>query len=133
MTNETNNKWRFCVVGNIIGEHIDEDGNVYIGTKAFKKGTKVYINEKFFAEGQNDVWVIGLNRFKRYVMTTVPLESIENIRLQRVFSSKILEIINYDEKFEGAQWRLRTSRDKKEATTFIENWKRKNNPNIMNI
>ena len=66
-------------------------------------------------------------------MTTVPLESIENIRLQRVFSSKILEIINYDEKFEGAQWRLRTSRDKKEATTFIENWKRKNNPNIMNI
>ena len=62
MTNETNNKWRFCVVGNIIGEHIGEDGNVYFGTKAFKKGTKVYINEKFYAEGQNDVWVIDGDR-----------------------------------------------------------------------
>lgn len=37
-------KWRFGVVGNIIGEHTDENGNTYYGTKAFKPNTKVYVH-----------------------------------------------------------------------------------------
>ena len=31
-------KWRFGVVGNIVSEHTDEDGNVYYGAKAFTPG-----------------------------------------------------------------------------------------------
>ena len=37
-------KWRFGVVGNIVSEHTDENGNVYYGTKAFTPSTKVYID-----------------------------------------------------------------------------------------
>ena len=37
-------KWRFGVVGNIVSEHTDEDGNVYYGTNALTPGTKVYID-----------------------------------------------------------------------------------------
>ena len=31
---ETKN-WRFCVVGNIIAQHIDADGKLLYGSKAF--------------------------------------------------------------------------------------------------
>ena len=41
---ETKN-WRFCVVGNIIAQHIDADGKLLYGSKAFSGGTKVYIDD----------------------------------------------------------------------------------------
>ena len=31
-------EWKFGVVGNIISEHTDENGNVYYGSKAFTPG-----------------------------------------------------------------------------------------------
>ena len=45
--NETkSNNWRFGVVGNIVKQHLDNEGIIRYGTKAFTGGTKVYIDGK---------------------------------------------------------------------------------------
>ena len=46
---ETKN-WRFCVVGNIISQHIDADGKLLYGSKAFSGGTKVYIDDLWWKD-----------------------------------------------------------------------------------
>ena len=35
--------WRFCAVGNIVKQHLDENGIVRYGTKAYVGGTRVII------------------------------------------------------------------------------------------
>lgn len=121
---ETN--WRYAVVGNIIGEHIGDDGNTYYGTKAFKPNTKVYIagKEWWKSHKPESVEVIGLNRFRKYVVKQVDIHHIENIRLQRVFKAAPLEIMAYSERFEGEScWWGSTEEDKVNAKGFVDNWK----------
>lgn len=125
MSENTNNNWRFCVTGNIIEKHCDSDGNIFYGTKAFRGGTKVYINDKHLGPESTDAFVIGMNRFKRYVFDVVPLDLIENVRLQRVFKPQILQMIEHDERWEGGIWRERTADDRKGATAFVEQWQKK--------
>ena len=38
--------WKYCVVGNIVRERIDENGVFRRGTVAFKGGARVYIEGK---------------------------------------------------------------------------------------
>lgn len=38
--------FKYCVVGNIVRERIDENGVLRHGTAAFKGGTRVYIEGK---------------------------------------------------------------------------------------
>lgn len=113
-------KWRFGVVGNIVSEHTDEDGNVYYGTKAFTPGTKVYIDGKLWDNQRTDVSVIGRNRFGRIVTETIPINLIENIRTQRIYKPRVLEIMHYLREFEGWEWWERTAADRKEAENFVK-------------
>ena len=113
-------KWRFGVVGNIVSEHTDEDGNVYYGTKAFTPGTKVYIDGKFWDDQRTDVSVIGRNRFGRVVLESVPINLIENIRTQIIYKPHVLEIIDYLRVMEGWKWWGRTAADRKEAENFVK-------------
>ena len=91
----TNIDWRFCAVGNIKTQHTDENGKILYGTKAFSGGTKVYIDDK--TQGSNDgcVSVIGLNRFGRYAVECIPLNLIENVRLQRIYKPTVLKIMDH--------------------------------------
>ena len=114
-------EWRFGVVGNIVSEHTDENGNVYYGTKAFTPGTKVYINGKFWDYQRTEIGVIGKNRFGRVVLETVPINLIENIRTQRIYSPHVLEIIDYLRVMEGWEWWERTAADRKDAEFFVKN------------
>ena len=114
-------EWRFGVVGNIVSEHTDENGNVYYGTKAFTPGTKVYINGKFWDYQRTEIGVIGKNRFGRVVLETVPINLIENIRTQRIYSPHVLEIIDYLRVVEGWEWWERTTADRKDAECFVKN------------
>ena len=114
-------KWRFGVVGNIVSEHTDENGNVYYGTKAFTPGTKVYINGKFWDYQRTEISVIGKNRFGRVVLETVPINLIENIRTQRIYTPHVLEIIDYLRVVEGWEWWERTTADRKDAEFFVKN------------
>ncbi len=38
---------KYCVIGNIVKEHIDEEGIVRHGTLPFPGGRKVYISTRF--------------------------------------------------------------------------------------
>ena len=116
----TNNDWRFCAVGNIKPQHTDENGKILYGTKAFAGGTKVYIDDRTYNLSDESVGVIGLNRFGRYTVESVPLNLIENIRLQRIYKPTVLKIMNHLEIIDGWVWRGRTVADRKEITAFVK-------------
>lgn len=119
---DNNKNWRFCVVGNITKQHLDENGNILYGAKAFVGGTKVYIDDRTFNLNEGMVSVIGLNRYGRYAVENIPIDLIENIRLQRVFKPKVLEIMNHLEVMDGWVWHDRTAEDKRALNAFIKVW-----------
>ena len=82
---------KYCVVGNIVKEHKDENNVVRYGTKCFPGGRKVYISRRLW---DNNAVVLGLNRFGRYVEEAVPLDLIENIRFAKAFKPGVLRLMN---------------------------------------
>ena len=122
---DSNKNWRFCAAGNIKAQHTDENGTVFYGTKAFSGGTKVYIDDKTRGLNSGKVSVIGLNRFGRYVIESVPESLIENVRIQRVFKPAVLSFMDHLEVMEGCPLRGRTAEDRRAVKAFVENW---NNP-----
>ena len=121
MTTENNN-WRFCAVGNIKAQHQDEGGNILYGTKAFRGGTKIYIDDRSWGRNAGHVRVIGLNRDTKYAIESVSIELIENVRIQRVYQPTVLKIMEYVESTDGWEWSGRTAQDRKELKAFIELW-----------
>lgn len=113
-------EWRFGVVGNIVGEHIGENGNTYYGTKAFTPKTKVYINGKYWDFDREEIGVIGRNRFGRIVSETIPIDLIENIRTQKIYKPKVLEIIHGLTVMDGWHWWEKTAEDRKDAESFVK-------------
>ena len=116
----TNTDWRFCAVGNIKPQHTDENGKILYGTKAFAGRTKVYIDDKTWRLEDESVSVIGLNRFGRYAIERVPINLIENIRLQRIYKPIVLRVMDNVEILDGWVWRGRTVADRKEITSFVK-------------
>ena len=113
-------KWRFCVSGNIVKTHPDEEGIIRYGTKAFSGGTKVYLGGKAWEKTRDNIGVIGKNRFGRYAVEFIPVMYIENIRFQRVHKPSIIEIMDYEECIEGWPWWGRTAADRKDAEAFVK-------------
>ena len=123
MCKENDKNWRFGVVGNIVKKRIDDEGILRYGTKAFTGGTKVYIHGNTWSPGKRELSVISRNRFGRYVHESVPVDSVENIRCQRIYKPAVLEIIDYDQAVEGSSWWGRTASDRRESEAFVKAWK----------
>ena len=124
-TVDANNEqdWRFCVVGNIVRTHPDEEGITRYGTKAFAGGAKVYLDARTWLRreySKEEITVIGKNRFGRYEIQAVPLAYIENIRTSRVFKPTVLKILDHVEWMDGWHWWGRTSDDRREAKEFVK-------------
>lgn len=116
--------WKYCVVGNIVMERIDAEGNVRYGTAAFTGGTKVYLCRPY---GDRTVSVIGLNRHKcRYVVENLPLSSIENFRRQQVYQPSILKIMDNFEFY--MDWWGSSKTDRADTDEFVRFL---NNPDAM--
>lgn len=115
-----NSNWRFCAVGNIKPQHTDANGTVRYGTKAFSGGSKIYICDTTLDLHSECITVLGRNRFSRYVIEGVPIDLLENIRIQSILKPTVLEIMDYLNAADGWTWRGRTSQDKKEINAFIE-------------
>ena len=113
-------EWRFSVVGNIVKQHMDEEGVLRYGTKAFTGGTKVYLAGKDWDTTWDYIGVIGLNRFGRYTVEGVPLALIENVRVQRVYKPKVMDMMDYLEATDGWAWWRRTAEDHREAIALCE-------------
>lgn len=116
-----NKAWRFCAVGNIKKQHIENEKVLY-GTKAFVGGAKVYICDATYGLNEGMISVMGLNRFKRYAVEKVPINLIENVRVQRIFIPKVLEVMDGLTFMDGWVWRGRTAEDRRMLETFVENW-----------
>ena len=117
-----NVQWRFGVVGNITKSHLDENGEVRYGTKAFTGGTKVFLYGKNWDSSQAEICVVGRNRFDRLAFEWVSVEHIENVRAQRIFEPNVLDFIWCEENMKGADWWERTSSDRKATKQFVKDW-----------
>ena len=106
---------KYCVVGNIVRQHLDENGITRCGTAAFPGGRKVYISRRLWRQG---VVVIGLNRYKSsYPTEIVPLVLIENIRASKTFSPKIIDLMRNDSECPEMWW-LYKEEDKKGSAEY---------------
>ena len=119
---DANNSWRICTVGNITAQHTDKNGQVFYGTKAFSGGTKVYIDDRSYLSNGESVSVIGLNRFSRYAIEIVPVNLIENVRVQKVFKPTVLKMMDHLEAMEGWPWRGQSAEDRKALHAFVKTW-----------
>ena len=111
-------EWRYCAVGNIMKIYVDANGSLRYGTKAFSGRTKVFLCGKYWGESSETISVIGRNRFGRTAVEDIPAESIENVRLKKVYRPAILRIMN-DWEFSNDWWG-NTKEDKEDAEIFIE-------------
>lgn len=124
------NDWCYAVVGNIKKTRIDENGVLRYGTAAFRGNTRVYLQGRNWDERFPDsrdikeIEVIGFSRDKRFICTSVPFELIENVRLTRIYSPTVLDMMAY---FEFSEyWWWNTSEDRADAVRFLERWRRWN-------
>ena len=107
---------KYCVVGNIVMEHPDENGFVRHGTAPFPGGRKVYISRRLW---KDEVTVLGLNRFKsKYSLERIPLAWIENIRFSKTFKPKVLEFMA--EMRDTDMWWLSEEEDKRGAMEYAQ-------------
>lgn len=112
--------WRYCVVGNIVKTHIDENETLRYGTVAYSGGTKVYLCGKYWDVEYKTITVVGRNRFGRYEVTDVPTDLIENVRCKKSFRPTILAFMEHWEF--GDYWWGNTQEDKAETEGFLSRW-----------
>ena len=120
--------WRYAVVGNIKKTRIDENGILRYGTAAFKGNTKVYLcgrlwDERLPDENKTEISVLGLSRGGRYYVDSVSISLIENLRITRVYTPKVLEIMSDIEFYE--YWWGNTQEERDDASSFLKRLKEK--------
>ena len=114
---EEKKRWKYCVVGNIVKERIDENGVLRHGTAAFRGGTRVYLEGKY--HHGNKINVLGLNRFGRYACEYISINQIENVRFTRTYKPQIIELMYEYEEF---RWRGNSDEDGLDAKQFAAYW-----------
>lgn len=122
------NIWRYAVAGNIKKTRIDENGVLRYGTAAFKGNTKVYLSgrlwdERLPDENKTEISVLGLSRGGRYYVDSVPIKLIENLRITRVYTPKVLDMMS---NFEFCEcWWGKTQEERDDASAFLKRIKEK--------
>jgi len=115
-------QWRYCVVGNIVKTHVDENGILRYGTPAFKGGARVYLVRNFWEYPRKEIAVLGLSRGKRYQMKDVSPDLIENVRVRKVYKPAVVGLMS-DIEYLPCWWGS-TKKEKKDAQAFVERWNR---------
>ncbi|NIG56743.1 hypothetical protein [Chitinophaga sp. Cy-1792] len=98
-----NSVW--CLVGNIVGERINGDGNTVYGTKHFSTGTKVYCFPSQWGDGYEKILVIGRHRkTSRNICIIMPAKHIRNWRLKKVYHPHILGLMRSKSGWSNRLW-----------------------------
>ena len=113
-------EWKHAAVGNIVKERIDENGELKHGTREFSGGTKLYLEGKYWREGDKTICVIGLGRNGRYRLADVSVRHIENVRLQRVYRPAVLKFMDSFEFWQD--WWHDKAEDRKAVKEFVRRW-----------
>lgn len=109
---------KYCVIGNIVKEHVDNAGILRFGTRSFPGGRKVYISRRLWGD-VGEVTVMGLNRYKTsYSLERVPLKLIDNIRCSRTFEQGVVRLMQNDSESEN-MWFLYRDEDKAKAEEYV--------------
>jgi hypothetical protein len=110
-------EWVYCLVGNIIEEHIyGENKEKRYGTKHFAPGTKVICYPASWGDGYEMIYVLGKPR-KTFKLIKVIMrrEYITNFRLKRIYDKRII-----NEMYHNGGWN--NSIKSKEEIIEMANW-----------
>ena len=113
-------EWKYCVVGNIIKEHFDENGIQRCGTVAFRGGTRVYLEGKNYNHIRDCITVLGLNRHRHLAYEYIPFNQIENVRFMKTYRPSVMEMMYEYEGHDG--WWGNTDEDGLDAKQFATKW-----------
>ena len=116
-------KFKYCVVGNIVKTHVDANGTLRYGTSAYTGGTRVFLCGKFWTISDKEIEVVGLTRGKKYQVHKVPVNLIENVRCGRTFRPRVLAIMDNWECWN--EWWHDSKEDQKATKAFVSVWDRK--------
>jgi hypothetical protein len=112
--------WRFCVIGTIIREHLDETGALTDGSESFPGGTLVVLGGKGWDFSEEVIGVIGVDRYGQLALDYVPIQFIERIRCKRVYNPGILIRIDQLECLEDWPWWDQDNNDYLETKAFVK-------------
>lgn len=106
------------MVGNIVKDHAyGESKEILIGTKHFQPGAKVYMAPANWGDSYENIVVIGCpRRAKHYIEIIMRSEYIENLRLKKVFTPFILDMMKNSE----YSWWDDSDKDKETIIRLIE-------------
>ncbi|MBQ8568899.1 MAG: hypothetical protein IJ446_06755 [Oscillospiraceae bacterium] len=117
-TPETEQEWRWCLVGNIVPKH--EHGEEHIikyGNKQFRPDAKVYINPVYAGMGHENIVVIGTPRHtSKYIEIAVSRRYVYNFRVQKVFKPAVLRKM----KSSDLEWWGNTEKDHLDISEFAK-------------
>lgn len=117
---EKKQTWNYCVVGNIVKAHLDDNGMLRNGTPAYPGGARVYLRGKQWDSTQKEIVVLGLTRGKRYQAHEVPTTLIENVRCAKAYIPRILDFMG-DPEYSDSWWGC-TEEDRASTEAFVERW-----------
>lgn len=92
-TNEMEQEWQWCLVGNIVEAHeFGEEHTIKYGNKQFRPNAKVFINLVYGGMGHENILVLGMPRHtSRYIEIIIARKYVHNFRIQKVFKPAVLE------------------------------------------
>jgi hypothetical protein len=110
---------QWCLVGNVIGDRVSDDGTSRAGTKHFRPGTKVYCLPPQWGDGYEKIIVVGMARRPRGFITIVISRTlIANWRTQVVYQLAVLERLR--EGLDGHQNQWKSRADVEKMLAFIQ-------------
>ena len=84
-------EWIWCLVGNIVNQHVSVNGQVLHGTRQFSGGTKVYCFPPLWGDGYENIQIIGRPRRRRNLITIVSRKDfVTNWRLKKVYDGFVI-------------------------------------------
>ena len=122
-------RFKYCVIGNIVRTHVDVNGTLRHGTAAYTGGTKVFLCGKYWRLADREINVIGHTRGKKYQVHAVPVSLIENVRCGRTFRPWVLNIMDNWEYC--SEWWHDSEKDRKATEDFVSVWNRRDELNRL--
>jgi hypothetical protein len=114
----------WSIVANIKKEipYGPQGSEIKSGLKKFKAGAKVHIIGAFYGMGE-DIIVMGQHRKSgKYISCVIKVNTVENLRVKKIYSKKILELLKNDKDYQIAQRGFSSKEKAEELAILIPKW-----------
>ncbi|MCM1579610.1 MAG: hypothetical protein NC078_12520 [Ruminococcus sp.] len=122
--NASEPEWRWCLVGNICGEHeFGEEHEIRRGTKHFSPGTKVYLYPPYGGMAHENIVAVGIGKqWRKIIEVVIRTKYAENFRCRKCYKPSVLKRMANSG---YCRWWGNSDEDEKEVREFAESFNRR--------